>query len=154
MQEPGSGVTVLVTVVTSRAAPTVNSVGVVTLDLGCLIDQPSGTEEVMAHLTSALPVLGTVKLVRVPAIRLPLAYGGRMMIVRATISVAMVVRVTILVTGAAHWSVPTGHILIKVTPVLCRIVLLVIWTGVVDPPPPHTLPVLPAVPFVCIPTVR
>jgi len=144
-------VTVLITLVAGRAAATVNPVWIVTLDLDCLIDQTCGTELVYTLPSNAMPVFGTVILVRVPAIRFSLADSGRMMVVWTTVCTFIV---TILVTNVTDRPVTAIHVSIIVTPILYRIVLLVIRTGVMDTLPTRALPVFPAVIWVGIPAVR
>jgi len=147
-------VTVFVTIVTGRSGATVHPLRVVTRHQDCIIDESLGTHEVLAMLGTAVPVLDAVKLVSVPSIRPALADCGGMVVVWPAVGVVgIVVFVTILVTFVTDRSVATGHVFIIVTPILFGVVLLVVFAHVVDPLTTRALPVLPAVPWVSIPTI-
>merc|ERR1711997_760501 len=104
---------VLITAVTSGSVATakrsagiaVNTIWVVALHLGGLIDQAVCAEEVLTSASIAMPVLCTVEQVRVVAWLPTLAYICRMMVVWSTVSVtkaATIVRNAVLVTFVAH----------------------------------------------------
>ena len=153
--------TVFIALVTSRSRTTVDPIRPVALHLVWLVHQAVRAEEVGSLLCVAVPVLGAVELVRVPAVFLPNADVGWMVVCGSTVCVGLavfaVIPVAVFVALIAHLTIATVHsfrevaldevrVVQKLLPVLC----VAHHVGSV---PSGTVPVLPAVEFVCVPPV-
>jgi len=153
---------VLITAVTSGSVATakrsagiaVNTVWVVALHLGGLIDQAVCAEEVLTSASIAVPVLCTVEQVRVIAWLPTVTNICRMMVVWSTVSVTracICVRYTVLVTLVAdqpiatvHPSVPVAHhSLFIVLEIFHSLALVLARTQNMLTHAPSAMPVLP-----------
>ena len=103
--------TVFIALVTSRSSTTIDPIRPVALHLVWLVHQAVRAEEVGSLLCVAVPVLGTIELVGVPAVSLAdadvrgVVVGGSAVCV--VVSVTSLVLVAVLVALVAHLTIAT-----------------------------------------------
>ena len=102
--------TVFIALVTTWSTATVDPIRPVALHLGWLVHQTVRTEEVGSSLSVAMPVLGTVELIGVPAVFLANADVGGVVVGGSAVRVVVftsLVLVAVLVTLVAHLPIAT-----------------------------------------------
>ena len=151
--------TVFIALVTSRSSTTVNPIRPVALHLVRLVHQTVRTEEVGSLLCLAVPVLGAVELVRVPAVSLSDADVGGMVVSWSAVCVVLIsmVLVAVLVALVAHLTIATvdsfREVALDEVGVVQQLLPVPRVAGHVGSVPSRTVPVLPAVVVVCVPPV-
>ena len=102
--------TVLITLVTRRPTTAVDPIWPIALHFAWLVHQTIRTEEVGSALCVAMPVLGTVELIGVPAVSLADADVGGVVVGGSAVrvvAVASLVLVAVLVALVAHLTITT-----------------------------------------------
>ena len=154
--------TVFIALVTRRPTTTVDPIRPITLHLARLIHQTVRTEEVGSSLSVAVPVLGAVELVGVPAVFLANAdvcgvvVGGSAVCV--IVALFAVILVAVLVALVAHLAIATvdsfREVALDEVGVVQQLLPVLGVAHHVGSVPSGTVPVLPAVELVGVPPVH
>ena len=153
--------TVFIAVVTSRSTTTVDPIGPIALDLVGLVHQTVRTEEVGSLLCVAVPVLGAVELVGVPAVSLANTDVSGVVVSGSAVCVIValfaVILVAVLVALVAHLAIATvdsfREVALDEVGVVQQLLPVLGVAHHVGSVPSGTVPVLPAVEVVCVPPV-